>query len=66
MPYLSPGTLTPDQVYALTAFLLRANDIIPADLDLTERTLPTVRMPNRDGFVSDPRPDVVPARRPPR
>jgi len=47
MPYLSPGTLTPDQVYALTAFLLRANDIIPADLDLTEKTLPRVRMPNR-------------------
>jgi len=63
MPYLSPGTLTPDQVYALTAFLLRANDIIPADVDLTEKTLPRVRMPNRDGFISDPRPDVAPARR---
>ena len=66
MPYLSPGTLTPDQVYALTAFLLHANDIIPADVSLTETTLPRVQMPNRDGFISDPRPDVAPARRSPR
>jgi cytochrome c len=64
MPYLSPGTLSPDQVYALTAFLLHANDIIPADLSLTETTLPRVQMPNRDGFIADPRPDIAPARRP--
>jgi mono/diheme cytochrome c family protein len=66
MPYLSPGILSPDQVYALTAFLLHANNIIPADLSLTETTLPRVQMPNRDGFIADPRPDVAPARRPPR
>jgi cytochrome c len=58
MPYLAPGALTTDQVYALTAFLLSANDVIPADLILTETTLPRVRMPNREGFVPDPRPDV--------
>lgn len=65
MPYLSPGTLTTDQVYALTAFLLQANDVIPADTILTETTLRRVQMPNRDGFVSDPRPDV-PAQQAPR
>lgn len=58
MPYLAPGTLTADQVYAVTAFVLGANDIIPAELILTETTLPRVQMPNRDGFVADPRPDV--------
>lgn len=58
MPYLAPGTLTTDQVYALTAFLLDANGVITPDMILTDTTLPRVPMPNRDGFVSDPRPDV--------
>ncbi|MEO7732130.1 MAG: cytochrome c [Kofleriaceae bacterium] len=58
MPYLSPGVLTADQVYALTAFVLQMNGVISADEVLTETTLPRVRMPNRDGFVADPRPDV--------
>jgi cytochrome c len=58
MPYPSPGTLKPDEVYALTAYLLAMNQIIAEDFETNERTLPAVRMPNRDGFVSDPRPDV--------
>lgn len=58
MPYPAPGTLTPNEVYALTAYLLHANGILPADAVLDERTLPKVKMPNRDGFVPDPRPDV--------
>jgi cytochrome c len=58
MPYLTPGVLTNDQVYALTAFVLHMNGLIDADTVLTEKTLPAVRMPNRDGFVADPRPDV--------
>jgi len=58
MPYVAPGTLTPDQVYALTAFLLHAEGIIGEDTEMNERTLPLVKMPNRDGFVADPRPDI--------
>jgi S-disulfanyl-L-cysteine oxidoreductase SoxD len=58
MPYQTPGTLKPDEVYAVTAYLLSMNGIVHADFELNERTLPTVKMPNRDGFVSDPRPDV--------
>jgi len=58
MPYPTPGVLNPDQVYALTAFILEMNGVISADTVLTEATLPRVHMPNRDGFVSDPRPDV--------
>lgn len=58
MPYQTPGTLKPDEVYAVTAYLLAMNDIVSEALELNERTLPTVKMPNRDGFVPDPRPDV--------
>lgn len=60
MPYDHPGILSPDEVYALTAFVLRLSDIVGEDQVLDERTLPQVRMPNRDGFVADPRPDVSP------
>lgn len=58
MPYQSPGTLKPDEVYAVTAYLLAMNGIVPEFFELNERTLPEVRMPNRDGFIADPRPDV--------
>ncbi|MEQ8234539.1 MAG: cytochrome c [Gammaproteobacteria bacterium] len=58
MPFTAPGSLAPDEVYALTAFLLHANGIIAADTVLDRDSLPAVRMPNRGGFVPDPRPDV--------
>ena len=58
MPYFTPGVLTANQVYALTAFILQMNEVIPANLMLTETTLPPVMMPNRGGFISDPRPDI--------
>jgi cytochrome c len=63
MPYVTPGTLTPDQVYSLTAFLLYANGIIGEDMVMNERTLPLVKMPNRDGFVAAPRPDTGPKKK---
>jgi hypothetical protein len=58
MPYVAPGSLEPDEVYALTAFVLRENGLTTEDQILDQRSLPMVRMPNRDGFVGDPRPDV--------
>ncbi len=58
MPYQRPGTLSSREVYAVTAYVLYMNRIIPANGDLSEATLPKVRMPNRDGFIADPRPDV--------
>src|SRR6266496_4554425 len=58
MPYQNPGTLKPSEVDALTAYLLAMNGIVSEDFELNERTLPAVKMPNRDGFVPDPRPDV--------
>lgn len=50
MPYQSPGMLTDDQVYALTAYLLYLNEIIDEDTELDADTLAAVEMPNRDNF----------------
>jgi cytochrome c len=59
MPFDQPGSLQPDEVYALTAFLLAENGIIGQNDRLDAQTLPRVRMPNAAGFSSpDPRPDV--------
>ena len=51
MPYLQPQTLTNDEVYALTAYLLFLNGIIAEDDVMNAQTLPEVKMPNRDSFV---------------
>ena len=59
MPCLSiTGMLTHPEVYAAVAYILYLNDIVGENEVLNAKTLPKVRMPNRDGFVSDPRPDV--------
>lgn len=50
------GSLTPDEVYSLTAFVLYENAILPVDATVDAATLPGIRMPNRDGFVPQ-RPD---------
>jgi len=51
MPFQAPQSLTNDEVYALTAYLLALNGIIDEKDEMTARTLARVRMPNRDGFV---------------
>ena len=58
MPFDKPGLLKPPEVYAVVAYILNLNDIIGNDQVMDARSLPKVRMPNRDGFVADPRPDV--------
>jgi S-disulfanyl-L-cysteine oxidoreductase SoxD len=58
MPYEAPGSLTADEAYAVTAWILAANGIVEDSAVLDRRTLPLVQMPNREGFTSDPRPDV--------
>jgi cytochrome c len=60
MPFDHPGTLTPDQIYETTAYLLFLNGIVGEHDVLDQTTLPQVKMPNRDGFVIDPRPDIRP------
>jgi cytochrome c len=59
MPWQQPRSLTDDEVYALTAYLLAMNKIIPENAVMNAQTLPKVKMPNRDGFI--PRfPDKMP------
>jgi cytochrome c len=58
MPFTSPQSLSNDEVYALTAYLLSLNGIVPSDAVMDAKTLPRVEMPNRKSFVPDPRPDV--------
>jgi cytochrome c len=55
MPFDQPGSLSPAEVYAVVAYLLHKNDIIPAHAVMNERTLPRVVMPARDRFVVDDR-----------
>ena len=57
-PFDEPGSLTADQVYAVTAYLLHLNGVIGEQDVMHAKTLPLVKMPNHGGFVSDPRPDV--------
>ena len=58
MPFKDPGSLTPSQVYAVTAHILFLHGIVKETDVMDAKTLPQVKMPNRDGFTSDPRPDV--------
>ncbi len=58
MPYQAPGSLSSDDVYALTAYILFMNGIVKESEPLNRHNLPLVRMPNRNGFIDDPRPDV--------
>jgi S-disulfanyl-L-cysteine oxidoreductase SoxD len=58
MPFDRPGLLKPPEVYAAVAYVLNLNGIIEADQVMDATSLPKVKMPNRDGFVADPRPDV--------
>jgi S-disulfanyl-L-cysteine oxidoreductase SoxD len=54
MPYQGPGSLSIDDTYAVAAYILSLNGILPADGRLDKSTLPAIKMPNRDGFVPDP------------
>ena len=53
MPFQAPKSLSADQVYALTAYILHLNDILPAEAALDEQSILQVRMPNAGGFTQD-------------
>ena len=60
MPMPAPHTLSADDVYALTAYILNLNDIVPNEFVPDRESLPNVKMPNRDNFLwIDPRPDTM-------
>ncbi len=53
MPWPAPMSLTVDQTYAVTAYVLHLNDIVPADFELNDKNITKVAMPNRNGFTRD-------------
>ena len=58
MPYKNPGSLSDAQVYAVTAYILNLNGIVAESESMNAQALLKVKMPNRDGFVPDARPDT--------
>lgn len=58
MPFKDPGTLTPNQVYAVTAYILNLNGIVGEGDKLDAQSLPKIKMPNKESFIPDPRPDT--------
>lgn len=58
MPLNAPQSLSNEDVYAVSAYILNLNGLLPADATLDAKTLSAIKMPNRDMFTADPRPDV--------
>jgi cytochrome c len=58
MPMNAPQTLTNNEVYALAAYIYNLNGLVPANATVNADTLIKMKMPNRDGFIVDDRPDV--------
>lgn len=58
MPFQTPQSLSNEEVYSVTAYVLYKNGIIGEDAMLDAKNLADVKMPNRDGFYVDDRPDV--------
>ena len=60
MPLQAPGSLSNDQVYAVSAYILSQAKLVEQDAVLDASNLAKVQMPNRDGFIPDPRPEKFP------
>src|ERR1700754_857215 len=58
MPQNAPQSLSDEDVYAVSAYILNLNGLVPADATLDAKTLSAIKMPNRNMFVGDSRPDV--------
>jgi cytochrome c len=58
MPFNQPRSLPVDDVYAVTAYVLYLNGIVAEAEEINQANLAAVKMPNRDGFIVDPRPDI--------
>jgi S-disulfanyl-L-cysteine oxidoreductase SoxD len=58
MPQNAPQSLSDEEVYAVSAYILNLNGLVGADATLDAKSLAAVKMPNRDRFVGDTRPDV--------
>ena len=58
MPFTAPQSLSVDETYAITAYVLYLNEIVDEDFVLTRENFSEIEMPNKDGFFHDDRPDV--------
>jgi S-disulfanyl-L-cysteine oxidoreductase SoxD len=58
MPMDRPQTMSANEVYAVSAYLLNLNGLVPADAVMDAQSMPKVQMPNRNGFILDDRPDT--------
>lgn len=58
MPYGDAQSLTPDETYAIAAWLLNANNVVPDDFVLSNENIGKIKMPNANGFIPDNRPDT--------
>jgi len=58
MPLNAPQSLSNDEVYAVAAYVLNLNGLVSEDKTIDAKSLASIKMPNRNGFVVDPRPDV--------
>ena len=59
MPYTAPGSLQPDEVYSLVAYILGEGNIVSKSAVMDAKSLAKVQMPNKDGFYLDNRPYPV-------
>ena len=58
MPLNAPQSLSNQDVYAVSGYVLFLNDLLPPGATVNAEILTALKMPNRDGFIPDPRPDV--------
>jgi cytochrome c len=58
MPLTAPGSLSDEQVYSVVSYILGEANILPKNAEVNASSLPNIAMPNRNGFVPDPRPEV--------
>lgn len=58
MPFNAPGSLSDEEVYAVVAYVLGEANIFNKSATLDAKTLAKIKMPNKDGFIPDSRPDV--------
>ena len=59
MPFTMPQSLSDEEVYAITAYVLYLNDLVDYEFELTQDNLALIEMPNKDGFFFDDRPDTA-------
>jgi cytochrome c len=58
MPFDAPGSLSDDEIYSVVAYVLGEANILEKSATLNANTLQNIEMPNKDGFISDSRPDI--------